>query len=54
MGGCSSLGCRVRVDLTGRDCELEISEILLMVDPLGEGGGGGGGWDLIESGAGER
>ena len=31
--GCSSLGCRVRVDLRGRDCELEISEILLMVDP---------------------
>ena len=29
---CSSLGCRVRVDLIGRDCELEISEILLMVD----------------------
>ena len=27
------LGCRVRVDLIGRDCELEISEILLMVDP---------------------
>ena len=33
------LGCRVRVDLIGRGCELEISEILLMVDP---GGGGGG------------
>ena len=32
---CSSLGCRVRVDLIGRDCELEISEILLMVDPRG-------------------
>ena len=30
---CSSLGCRVRVDMIGRDCELEISEILLMVDP---------------------
>ena len=30
---CSSLGCRVRVDLIGRDYELEISEILLMVDP---------------------
>ena len=29
----SSLGCRVRVDRIGRDCELEISEILLMVDP---------------------
>ena len=40
---CSSLGCRVRVDLIGRDCELEIFEILLMVDPLGGGGGGGGG-----------
>ena len=43
MCGCSSLGCRVRVDLIGRDYELEISEILLMVDPLGGGGGGGGG-----------
>ena len=31
--GCSSLGGRVRVDLIGRDCELEISEILLMVGP---------------------
>ena len=30
---CYSLGCRVRVDLIGRDYELEISEILLMVDP---------------------
>ena len=40
---CSSQGCRVRVDLIGQDCELEISEILLMVDPLGGGGGGGGG-----------
>ena len=39
---CSSLGCRVRVDLIHRDCELEISKILLMVDPLGGGGGGGG------------
>ena len=29
----SSLGCMVRVDLIGRDYELEISEILLMVDP---------------------
>ena len=29
---CSSLGCRVRVDLIGRNYELEISEILLMVD----------------------
>ena len=35
MCGCSSLGCRVRVDLIGRDCELEISEILLMVNPWG-------------------
>ena len=33
MCGCSSLGCRVRVDQIGRDCELEISEILVMVDP---------------------
>ena len=33
--GCSSLGGRVRVDRIGRDCELEISEILLMVDPRG-------------------
>ena len=33
--GCSSLGCRVRVDRIGRDCELEISKILLMVDPEG-------------------
>ena len=32
--GCSFLGCGVRVDLIGRDFELEISEILLMVDPL--------------------
>ena len=38
---CSSLGCRVRVNLIGWDCELEISEILLMVDPQGVGGGGG-------------
>ena len=30
---CSSLGYRVRVDWIGRDCELEISEILLKVDP---------------------
>ena len=30
---CSSLGYRVRVDQISRDCELEISEILLMVDP---------------------
>ena len=35
MCGCSSLGCKVRVDLIGWDCELEISEILLMVDPPG-------------------
>ena len=35
MCGCSSLGCRVRVDLIGRDCELEIFEILLIVDPRG-------------------
>ena len=48
---CSSLGCRVRVDLIGQDCELEISEILLMVDPLGGGGGGG---DCIKSGVGAR
>ena len=33
MCECSSLRCRVRVDQIGRDCELEISEILLMVDP---------------------
>ena len=31
--GCSSLGCRVRVDLIGQDYDSEISEILLMVDP---------------------
>ena len=30
---CSSLGCRVRVDRIGQDCELEISKILLRVDP---------------------
>ena len=36
--GYYSLGGRVRVDRIGRDCELEISKILLMVDP--EGGGG--------------
>ena len=35
MCGCYSLGCRVRVDWIGRDCELEISKILLMVDPRG-------------------
>ena len=45
MCGCSSLGCRVRVDLIGQDCELEISEILLRVDPRG---------DRIESGVGAR
>ena len=31
--GCSSLRCRVTVDMIGRECELEISEILLIVDP---------------------
>ena len=31
--GCSSLGRGVRVDMIGQDCELEILEILLMVDP---------------------
>ena len=31
--GCSSLGGMARVDLIGRDWELEISEILIMVDP---------------------
>ena len=36
MCGCSSLGCRVRVDLIGRDCKLEIFEILLMVNPWGK------------------
>ena len=41
--GCSFLGCRVRVDLIGQDCELQISEILLMVDPRG-------GSHLVESG----
>ena len=35
MCGCSSLECRVKVDRIGRDCELEISEILLIVDPRG-------------------
>ena len=33
MCGCSSLGGRVRVDNIGRDYELEITEILLRVDP---------------------
>ena len=33
MCRCSSLGCEVRVDLIGRDYELGISKILLMVDP---------------------
>ena len=33
--GCSSLEPRVRVDLIGEDCESEVSEILLMVDPWG-------------------
>ena len=32
MCGCSSLGCRVRVDLIGRGCESEISVIQLRVD----------------------
>ena len=31
--GCSSLGCRVRVDRIGQDYELEISKILIKVDP---------------------
>ena len=35
MCGCFFLGCKVRFDLIGRDCELELSEILLMVDPWG-------------------
>ena len=30
--GCFSLWGRVRVDRIGRDCELEISKIMLMVD----------------------
>ena len=30
---CSSLGCRVRVDLIGQDYEWEISENLLRVEP---------------------
>ena len=54
MCGCSSLGSRVRVDRIGRDCELEVSEILLMVDPRGGGGGGGGGGNRIESGVNAR
>ena len=33
MCECSSLGCGVRVDMIGRDCELEISEIPLRVGP---------------------
>ena len=45
MCGCSSLGCRVRVDRIGRDYDLEISKILLMVDPGG---------DRIESSVGAR
>ena len=45
MCGCSSLGCRVRIDRIGRDCELEISKILLMVNPEG---------DRIESSVGAR
>ena len=35
--GCSSLGCRVRVNRIGQDYELEISKILLRVDPPGLG-----------------
>ena len=50
MCGCSSLECKVRVDRIGRDFELEISKIMLMVDPRGGGGGG----DLIESSVGAR
>ena len=46
MMGNSSLGCRVRVDRIGQDCELEISKILLMVDPRGG--------DRIESSVGAR
>ena len=46
MCGCSSLGGRVRVDRIGQDCELEISEILLMVDPRGG--------NRIKSGVGAR
>ena len=30
---CSSLGCGVRVDMIGQDCELVIPEILILVDP---------------------
>ena len=33
MCECSPLGCKVRVDRIGWDCELEISKILFMVDP---------------------
>ena len=33
--GCFSLGGTVRVDRIGRNCELEISKILLMVNPEG-------------------
>ena len=36
MCGCSSLECKVRVGKMCRDRELEISEILLMVDPRGD------------------
>ena len=49
MCGCSSQGGRVKVDRIGRDCELEISEILLMVDPPGGGGGGGEGAEIASS-----
>ena len=31
---CSSLGCRVKVDLIGRDYEYEIFEILLMLPEM--------------------
>ena len=30
MCGCSSLGCRLRVDLIGQGCELKISGIFLI------------------------
>ena len=45
MCGCYSLGCRVRVDRIGRDCELEIFEILIIVDLGG---------DRIDSGVGAQ
>ena len=57
MVGISSLGSRVGVDQICRDCELEISRILLMVGShvrvefrdeilMGGGGGGGGGGNV--------